>query len=190
MGVNHLGRCFIKNSHHIVARKCLTPRAVVWDASFAPSLRVKMDEMGSLWERQRDKSMKDVRIHSQLWRTFITEQAGPVNVFSLHGPIYRTPVSKQSALSPVKKRHSRGKSSYPPSPPSHCRHRRHHPPSPRLIPDCEAGEARQKREESCLPSTAQESSMAARLMTPSLKVTKELLCTRARLWGLIELSSS
>lgn len=186
MGVNHLSRCFIKNSHHIVARKCLTPRAVVWDASFAPSLPVKMDEMGSLWERQRDKSMKDVRIHSQLWRTFITEQAGPVNVFSLHGPIYRTPVSKQSALSPVKKRHSRGKSSYPPSipppPPP--------PPSPRLIPDCEAGEARQKREESCLPSTAQESSMAARLMTPSPKVTKELLCTRARLWGLIELSSS
>lgn len=67
-------------------------------------------------------------------------------------------------------------------------------PSSRLAtPDssrCEAGEARQKREESCLPSTAQESSMAARLMTPSQKVTKELLCTRARLWGLIELSCS
>lgn len=122
VGVNHLSRCFIKNSHHIVARKCLTQRAVVWDASFAPSLPVKMDEMGSLWERQRDKSMKDVRIHSQLWRTFITEQAGPVNVFSLHGPIYRTPVSKQSALSPVKKRHSRGKSSY--------RHPQPPPPGP------------------------------------------------------------
>lgn len=52
------------------------------------------------------------------------------------------------------------------------------------------GRGQAEREESCLPSTAQESSMAARLMTPSLKVTKELLCTRARLWGLIELSSS
>lgn len=52
------------------------------------------------------------------------------------------------------------------------------------------GRGQAEREESCLPSTAQESSMAARLMTPSLKVTKELLCTRVRLWGLIELSSS
>lgn len=59
-------------------------------------------------------------------------------------------------------------------------------PSPWL----QGGRGQAEREESCLPSTAQESSMAARLMTPSLKVTKELLCTRARLWGLIELSSS
>lgn len=90
-------------------------------------------------------------------------------------------------------RHSRGKSSSssssstPPTPPLLS------PSSHLATPDssrCEAGEARQKREESCLPSTAQESSMAARLMTPSRKVTKELLCTRARLWGLIELSCS
>lgn len=96
---------------------------------------VKMDEMGSLWERQRDKSMKDVRIHSQLWRTFITEQAGPVIVFSLHGPIYRTRVSKQSALSPVKKG-TLGES--PPPPPPLLPLRPHSylpaPASPRLIP--------------------------------------------------------
>ena len=73
-----------------------------------------------LWERQGDKSMKDVCIHSQLERTFITEQAGPVNVFSLHGPIYPPLVSKRSAPSPVKKRHSRGKSSYLPDPPRHA----------------------------------------------------------------------
>jgi len=141
-------------------------------------LWVKMDEM-ILWERQGDKSVKDVCIHSQLQRTFITEQAGPVNVFSLHGPIYPPLVSKRSALSPVKKRHSRGKSSYLPDPPLTA-------PDSRL----RGGRGQAEREESCLPSTARESSMAARLMTPSLKETKELLCTRARLWGLIELSSS
>lgn len=73
-----------------------------------------------LWERRGDKSLKDVRIHSQLQKTFITEQAGPVNVFSLHGPIYPPLVSKQSALSPVKERHSRGKSSYLPDPLRHA----------------------------------------------------------------------
>lgn len=73
-----------------------------------------------LWERRGDKSLKDVRIHSQLQKTFITEQAGPVNVFSLHGPIYPPLVSKQSALLPVKERHSRGKSSYLPDPPRHA----------------------------------------------------------------------
>lgn len=52
------------------------------------------------------------------------------------------------------------------------------------------GRGQAEREKSCLPSTAQESSMAARLMTPLLKVTKELLCTRACLWGLIEMSFS
>lgn len=65
-------------------------------------------------------------------------------------------------------------------------------PIPLTTPDSRlrGGRGQAEREESCLPSTAQESSMAARLMTPSPKVTKELLCTRARLWGLIELSSS
>ncbi|CAJ1072288.1 Hypothetical predicted protein [Xyrichtys novacula] len=57
---------------------------------------------------------------TKLQRTFITEQAGPVNVFSLHGPIYPPPVSKRSALSPVKKTHSRGKSSYLPDPLRHA----------------------------------------------------------------------
>lgn len=122
--------------------------------------------------------MKDVCIHSPLKRTFITKQAGPVNVFSLHGPIYPPLVSKRSALSPVRNRHSWGKSSYLLD-------------SPLATPESwrRGGRGQAEREESCLPSTAQESSMAARLMTPSLKVTKELLCTRARLWGLIELSS-
>lgn len=73
-----------------------------------------------LGKRQGDKTVKDVCIHSQLERTFITEQAGPVNVFSLHGPIYPPLVSKRSALSPVKKRHSRGKSYYLPDPLHHA----------------------------------------------------------------------
>ena len=66
------------------------------------------------------------------------------------------------------------------------------PRSPLATPDSRlrGGRGQAEREESCLPSTAQESSVAARLMTPSLKVTKELPCTRARLWGLIDLSSS
>lgn len=65
-------------------------------------------------------------------------------------------------------------------------------PIPLATPDSRlrGGRGQAEREESCLPSATQESSMAARLMTPSLKVTKELLCTRARLWGLIELSCS
>ena len=153
--------------------------SVVWDASLTPSFIFLFKWMRwILWERQGDKSVKDVCIHSQLQRTFITERAGPVNIFSLHGPIYPPLVSKWSALSPVKKRHSRGKSSYLPIPLT--------TPDSRL----RGGRGQAEREESCLPSTAQESSMAARLMTLSLKVTKELLCTRARLWGLIELSSS
>lgn len=141
----------------------------------------RMDEIDSVGKAERQKPERCVCIHSQLKRTFITEQAGPVNVFSLHGPIYPPLVSKRSALSPVKKRHSRGKSSYLPDPPTTLA-----TPESRL----RGGRGQAEREESCLPSTAQESSMAARLMTPSLKVTKELLSTRARLWGLIELSSS
>lgn len=137
-----------------------------------------MDEMEFVGKERGQKRERCVYIHSQLWRTFITEQAGPVNVFSLHGPIYPPLVSKQSALSPVKK----GTLGESPA----------ISPIPLATPDSRlrGGRGQAEREESCLPSTAQESNMAARLMTPSLKVTKELLCTRARLWGLIELSSS
>lgn len=85
---------------------------------------VKMNEIDSVGKAGRQKRERCVCIHSQLKRTFITEQAGPVNVFSLHGPIYPTLVSKRSAMSPVKKRHSRGKSPYlprfPPAPPRHA----------------------------------------------------------------------
>lgn len=118
---------------------------------------------GSLWERQRDKSMKDVCFHSQLWRTFITEQAGPVSVFSLHGPIY-PPRCPSGLLRRLSRKGTLGE-----SPPIS--------PIPLTTPDSRlrGGRGQAEREESCLPSTAQESSMAARLMTPSPKVTKELL---------------
>lgn len=112
---------------------CLTPWAVVLDAPFTLAILDLKWLRKIQWERQEDKSVKDVCIHSILKRTFITKQAGPVNVFSLHGPIYPPLVSKRSALSPVRNRHSRGKSSYLSD-----------SLSLRLNPGCEAGEARQK----------------------------------------------
>lgn len=151
--------------------------SVVAGASLTPSFWVKMDEVDSVGKAAR-QSMKDVCIHSQLRRTFITERAGPVNIFSLHGPIY-PPWCPNGLLCRLSRTGTLGE-----SPPIL--------PIPFTTPDSRlwGGRGQAEREESCLPSTAQESSMAARLMTLSLKVTKELLCTRARLWGLIELSSS
>lgn len=64
-----------------------------------------------------DKGLCAVCVRSQLQRTFITERAGPVSVFSFHAPIYPALVSKRPAPSPVREKALLGveESSYLPS---------------------------------------------------------------------------
>lgn len=179
MGVNQGGFVSLHIHSTFVRVHVWRLRAVVWDASLAPSLLVRIDEIDSVGKAERQRRERCVylftapedlhyRASRSCQRLFITRShISTPGVQTVRSVACQddTALSGKVLLSPRS-------------------------PSPRLTPDCEAGEARQKERESCLPSRAQESSMAARLMTPSLKVTKELLCTRARLWGLIELSSS
>lgn len=132
VGVNHLSCCFIKNSHHVVPCKCLTLWAVVWDASLTPSLLVKMDEIESVGKAGRQKrercvypftALEDLhyRASRSCQRLFITWS----HISTPGVQTVRSVACQEKALS--------GKVLLSPR-----------SPSPRLIPDCEAGEARQK----------------------------------------------
>lgn len=132
MGVNQLSCCFIKNSHHVVACKCLTLRAVLRDASLTPSFLVKMDEMDSVGKAGRQRRERCVhpftapedlhyRASRSCQRLFITWS----HISTPGVQTVRSVACQEKALS--------GKVLLSPR-----------SPSPRLIPDCEAGEARQK----------------------------------------------
>lgn len=132
MCVNQLSCRFIKNSHHVFACKCLTLRAVVWDASLTPSSLVKMDETDSVGKAGRQKlercaypftAPEDLhyRASRSCQRLFITQS----HISTSGVQTVRSAACQEKALS--------GKVLLS-----------HRSPSPRLIPDCEAGEARQK----------------------------------------------
>ncbi|KAK7945616.1 hypothetical protein WMY93_001344 [Mugilogobius chulae] len=75
--------------------------------------KMEMDSVGACG----DKGLCAVCVRSQLQRTFITERAGSVSVFSFHAPIYAALVSKRPAPSPVRQKALLGveESSYLPS---------------------------------------------------------------------------